>query len=133
MEIGIINTVSRYSGSQSPKHIAGNSVSFNITFNMPPLLGIDTKSLLFDKEGGTQKFNIAVQGTWSLKIKDAPSWIRADQSSGTGAYTEVFISTNENQNQKERQATLQIYRIKDTSYRQYYKKAGISPAFLSSV
>ena len=73
-----MNTISRYSGSQSPKHIAGtggtNSTSFNITFNMPPLLGVDTKSLMFDKEGGTQKFSIAAQGTWSLKIKNAPSW-----------------------------------------------------------
>lgn len=120
MEIGIMNTISRYSGSQSPKHIAGNSegnsVSFNITFNMPPLLGIDTKSLLFDKEGGTQKFNITVQGTWSLKIKDAPSWIRADQSGGTGAHSEVFISTDENQDKKERQAILQIYRVKDSTH-----------------
>lgn len=120
MEIGIMNTISRYSGSQSPKHIAGtggtNSTSFNITFNMPPLLGVDTKSLMFDKEGGTQKFNIAVQGTWSLKIKGAPSWIRADQSGGTGEHTEVFISTDENQGKKERQAILQIYRVKDAAH-----------------
>lgn len=120
MEIGIMNTISRYSGSQSPKHIAGtegqNSASFNITFHMPPLLGVDTKSLMFDKEGGTQKFNIAVQGTWSLKIKNTPSWIRANQSSGTGAHSEVFISTDENQDKKERQAILQIYRVKDAAH-----------------
>lgn len=120
MEIGIMNTISRYSGSQSPKHIPGtggeNSASFNITFHMPPLLGVDTKSLMFDKEGGTQKFNIAVQGTWSLKIKNTPSWIRANQSSGTGAHSEVFISTDENQGKTERQAILQIYRVKDATH-----------------
>ena len=82
---------------------------------MPPLLGVDTKSLIFDKEGGTQKLNIAVQGTWSLKIKDTPSWIRADQYSGSGEYTEVFISVDQNSDTKERQTLLQIYRLKDDS------------------
>ncbi|MBD5455287.1 MAG: BACON domain-containing protein [Lachnospiraceae bacterium] len=122
IEIGIMNTISRYSGSQSPKNISGkcgsnekNNFSFNITFNMPPLLGVDTKSLIFDKEGGTQKLNIAVQGTWSLKIKDTPSWIRADQYSGSGEYTEVFISVDQNSDTKERQTLLQIYRLKDDS------------------
>jgi len=122
MEIGIMNTISRYSGSQSPKNIAGkcsdgqkSNVSFDITFNMPPLLGVDVKSLMFDKDGGTKKLNIAVQGTWSIKIKDTPSWVRADQNSGTGENTEVFISVDENTDKKERTAILQIYRMKDVN------------------
>jgi len=120
MEIGIMNTISRYSGSQSPKNIAGkcgndeiSNISFNITFNMPPLLGVDVKSLMFDKDSGTKKLNIASQGTWSMEIKGTPSWIRADQNSGSGEHTEVFISVDENSDQKERKAILQIYRMKD--------------------
>jgi len=120
IEIGIMNTISRYSGSQSPKNIPGkcengekSNISFDITFNMPPLLGVDVKSQMFDKDGGTKKLNIAAQGTWSMKIKDAPSWIRADQYSGTGEDTEVFISVDNNTDTKEREAILQIYRIKD--------------------
>ena len=117
MEIGIMNTISRYSGSQSPKNISGKcgngqqkSISFDITFNMPPLLGVDKKSLMFDKDSGSQSLIIAVQGTWSLKIKDTPSWVRVNQNSGTGEQTEVFISVDENAGQKERQAILQIER-----------------------
>lgn len=122
MEIGIMNTISRYSGSQSPKNISGkcgnneqSSISFNITFNMPPLLGVDAKSLIFDKDSATKQLNIAVQGTWNMKIKGTPSWIRADQYKGTGELTEVFISVDENADKKERQAILQIYRMKDVS------------------
>lgn len=120
MEIGIMNTISRYSGSQSPKNISGkcgndeqNNISFNIPFNMPPLLGVDAKSLMFSKASSTKQLNIAVQGTWTMKIKGTPSWIRADQYNGTGELTEVFISVDENTDQKERQAILQIYRMKD--------------------
>ena len=122
MEIGIMNTISRYSGSQSPKNISGkcgkdeqSNISFDITFNMPPLLGVDAKSLMFDKDSSTKKLNIAVQGTWSMKIKETPSWIRADQYSGTGELTEVFISVDENTDKKERQAILQICRMKDAN------------------
>ncbi len=86
-------------------------ISFGITFNMPSLLGVDAKSLLFDKEAGTHKLNIAVQETWSFEMKDAPSWIRTDQHTGTGDHTEVFISVDENTDKKERQTLLQIYRI----------------------
>jgi len=115
MEIGIMNTISRYSGSQSPKNIPGkcenNSISFNISFNMPPLLGVDVKSHMFDKDGGTKKLNIAVQGNWTMEIKDNPSWLRADQYSGTGEHTEVFISVDENTDRKERQAILKIIRM----------------------
>lgn len=122
MEIGIMNTISRYSGSQSPKNIAGkcaegevSETSFDITFNMPPLLGVDTKSLMYEKDGGTQKLNIAVQGTWSLKTDKLPSWIRADQNKGSGENAEVFISVDKNTDEKERTAILQIYRLKDVN------------------
>ena len=122
MEIGIMNTISRYSGSQSPKNIAGkcgkdeqSNISFDITFNMPPLLGVDAKSLMFDKDSSTKKLNIAVQGTWTMKIEGTSSWIRADQYKGTGELTEVFISVDENTGNEERQELLQIYRMKDVS------------------
>jgi len=122
MEIGIMNTISRYSGSQSPKNISGkcgndekSNVSFDITFHMPPLLGVDVKSQMFDKDGGTKKLNIAAQGTWSMKIKESPSWLRADQYSGSGEHTEIFISVDENADKKEREAILQIYRMKDVN------------------
>lgn len=82
---------------------------------MPPLLVIDVKSLIFDKECGAQKLNIAVQGTWLLKIKDTPSWVRADQYTGTGELTEVFISVDKNIDEKEWQTFLQIYRMKNNN------------------
>lgn len=122
IEIGIMNTISRCSGSQPPKNIPGkcrnneqSSFSCDITLNMPPLLGVDTKSIIFDKDSSTKQLNIAVQGTWTMKIAGTPSWIRADQYKGTGKLTEVFISVDENTNSKERQAILQIERIKDVS------------------
>ena len=118
-----MNTISRYSGSQSPKNIPGkcgeneqSKISFDITFSMPPLLGVDAKSLLFDKDSSTKQLNIAAQGTWFMKIKESSSWIRADQYKGTGELTEVFISVEENTDQKERTAILQIYRLKDANH-----------------
>lgn len=121
LEIGIMNTISRYSGSQSPKNIPNSSsvddrtATFDITFTMPPLIGVGAKSLLFDKGSGTQRLGIAVQGTWHMEIAGAPFWIRSDQYEGSGDLTEVYISVDENKDGKTRQATLAIRRVVNNS------------------
>lgn len=120
--IGIMNTISRYSGSQPCKDIPGkyttsnpNSISHTITFHMPPLLGVDKKSLMFDKAGGTQKLQIAVQGSFQIRFANNPSWIRVDRASGSGELSEVFVSVDEYMEKKERLTVLQIYRVKDAA------------------
>jgi hypothetical protein len=113
-QLGIMNTISRYSGSQSPKDIPGNdphnSNSFAITLNMPPLLGVDAGNLIFDNDSGTKDLEIASQGSWALEFKDKPSWVRANTKTGSGECTRIYISVESNTATTERQATLQIYR-----------------------
>jgi hypothetical protein len=112
-QIGIMNTISRYSGSQSPKDISGGNAnnSVEITLNMPPLLCVNTGNLIFDNEGGTRELEIASQGSWSLEFKDQPGWIRANTTEGSGKDTTIYISVDPNTAAKERLATLQIYRM----------------------
>ncbi len=113
-QIGIMNTISRYTGSQSPKDIPGNNPnncnSFVVTLNMPPLLGVDTGNLIFDNGSGTKSLKIASQGRWSLAFKDQPDWVRANTETGSGECTKIYISVDPNPATTERQATLQIYR-----------------------
>jgi hypothetical protein len=108
-----MNTISRYSGSQSPKDISGGNAnnSVEITLNMPPLLCVNTGNLIFDNEGGTRELEIASQGSWSLEFKDQPGWIRANTTEGSGKDTTIYISVDPNTAAKERLATLQIYRM----------------------
>lgn len=120
--IGIMNTISRYSGSQPCKDIPGkctngqsNSASYTITFHMPPLLGVDKKNLMFDNAGGTQKLQIAVQGSFQIRLANNPSWIRVDRAVGSGELSEVFVSVDKYTEEKERLAVLQIYRVKDAA------------------
>lgn len=120
--IGIMNTLTRYSGSQPCKDIPGistdvkpNSISHTITFHMPPLLGVDKKSLMFDNAGGTQKLQIAVQGNFQIRFANNPSWIRVDRAVGSGELSEVFVSVDKYTEEKERLAVLQIYRVKDAA------------------
>lgn len=120
IEIGIMNTISRYSGSQPPKHIPGtnkdNQKSFNITFNMPPLLCVSTETLMFGKEKSTKQISIVVQGNWYIKKDKLPSWLRASQYYGDGDVKGedkekiISISVDKNMTGKERHETLNICR-----------------------
>lgn len=117
-EVGIMNTISRYSGSQSPKDIKGNSsgsTSFPVTLHLPPLLGVDQRSLLFSSnECRTKTLKIASQGAWNLNVEGSNTWVRISDAVGFGECTEVYITVDELKDGKERSATLKLTRILNT-------------------
>lgn len=117
--VGIMNTISRYSGSQSPKHINGKSsasTEFDVTLHMPPLLGVSTRNLRFSQKCSTQVLTIASQGPWTLKLKDSnDTWVSMNKSSGSGESTEVSITVEKLPDNKTRDAILQLRQEPDGS------------------
>lgn len=123
-EIGTMNTISRYSGSQSPKDIRGNnsaSKSFDVTFHLPPLLAVDERELSFSKECSTKVLTIASQGKWKLSKDDSNvDWVSISDGEGFGENTKVYITVEEypEGNKDEtttRSAKLNLTRILDDS------------------
>ena len=116
-EIGIMNTISRYSGSQSPKDITGDSngsEKFTITLKMPPLLCVNKRVFLFSNECSSQTLEIACQGSWSLQVEDAnDTWVSVSETEGKGQSTKVYITVDKLEGASERSAILQVTRIKD--------------------
>lgn len=108
---------SRYSGSQSPKHIRGNSsasIEFDVTLHMPPLLGVSTRNLRFSEKCSTQVLTIASQGKWNLKLKDGcDNWVSINKCSGSGESTKVSITVKELTGDKTRDAVLQLTHEQD--------------------
>lgn len=116
LEVGIMNTISRYSGSQSPKDIRGNSSaskSFLVTLHMPPLLGVDQRELLFSKESCTKTIKVASQGKWKLIDESSNTWVHISNSEGSGKCTNVYITVDELKEGKERSTVLMLTRFLD--------------------
>lgn len=114
-ELGIMNTISRYSGSQSPKDIPGDSSgsnTFTVTLKMPPLLGANKQDFLFSNECSTQTLEIACQGSWHLKLENTnDSWIQISETDGKGEDTKVYITVDKLEDVNGRSAILQLTRI----------------------
>lgn len=112
-----MNTISRYSGSQSPKDIQGDSSGsekFTITLKMPPLLCVNKRDFLFSNECSSQTLEIACQGSWSLQVEDAnDTWVSVSETEGKGQSTKVYITVDKLEGASERSAILQVTRIKD--------------------
>ena len=120
-ELGIMNTISRYSGSQSPKDIskkaseAERKTSFEIPLVMPPLLAVDKTNILFSEKKQTKKLYIASQGEWDIEVKDSSTtWVSVDCDGGDGENCVVHVSVEEYTGDKIRQAFLQINRKNST-------------------
>lgn len=116
--VAVMNTISRYSGSQSPKHIAskftvdGKPVdyderNFEITLNMPPLIGVDQRHLLLSSSSQTQPITIISQGGWKLRKKTTAEWLRIDNTEGHGEAI-VYLSVDELTSGNERSVILQL-------------------------
>ena len=116
-EVGIMNTISRYSGSQSPKDIPGNSSgsnTFTVTLKMPPLLCVNKRYFLFSNECRTQTLEIACQGYWRLKVEDDnAAWVKISETEGKGKSTKVYITVDKLEDADERSVIIQLTRIKD--------------------
>lgn len=116
-ELGIMNTISRYSGSQSPKNIpksASNDerkVSFRIPLTMPPLLAVDKTSILFSEDAQTKRLYVAAQGNWDISVKDRDdTWISLDCTEGVGERSVVYVTVEKYTGNKTRVGYLQIKR-----------------------
>lgn len=116
-ELGIMNTISRYSGSQSPKNIpksASNDerkVSFRIPLTMPPLLAVDKNSILFSEDAQTKRLYVAAQGNWDISVKDRDdTWISLDCTEGVGERSVVYVTVEKYTGNKTRVGYLQIKR-----------------------
>ncbi len=118
--IAIMNTISRYSGSQSPKHIYSKftqdnkthdyaETCFEVMLHMPPLLGVNTQDILLSKEAQTTSMEIISQGSWTLSKQDAKAdWIRMSESSGAGGTCKIKLSVDECSDEKERCVLLRL-------------------------
>lgn len=118
--IAVMNTISRYSGSQSPKHIYSTftqndethdyaQTSFEVMLQMPPLLGVSTQDILLSKEAQTTSMEIISQGKWTLCKQDAKAnWLRLSETSGTGGACSIKLSVDECTDKKERFTLLKL-------------------------
>ena len=116
-EVGIINTISRFSGSKSPRNITGDSSgaeTFVITLKMPPLVCVDKRDLLFSNECSSQTLEIACQGTWRLKLENEDdTWVTFSETEGRGKSTKVYVTVDTLEGSSARSAIIQLTRIKD--------------------
>lgn len=112
--LSIMNTISRYSGSQSPKHIRSefkkgdNKVdyteqSFEVTLASPPLLGVSESNFLLSKEAQSVQLDLIAQGGWRIDMPKDQKWIRINKNTGVGE-DKVTISVDELCEGKERMA-----------------------------
>lgn len=113
-----MNTISRYSGSQSPKHIIntfkkGNNIveyveqSFEITLASPPLLGVSKSNFLLSNEAQSVPLELAAQGPWTIHVPADQHWLRVSKVSGIG-HSNVNISVDRLTSDQERSTALTL-------------------------
>lgn len=96
--ISTMNTISRYSGSQSPKHIVntfakGNvdveyeEQSFEVTLASPPLLGVNKSNFLLSKDAQSVPLELVAQGPWTIQVQSNQNWLRVNRVTGVGHAT----------------------------------------------
>lgn len=120
-ELGIMNTITRYSGSQGPKHIPqslskeDSQKSMDITLHLPPLLAVDQHQLTFSKNCSTKTLSIACQGSWTLQVPTDASWISLgdEETSGSGPDTVIHITVQELTGSHSRSAILTLCRNRE--------------------
>lgn len=116
--ISTMNTISRYSGSQSPKHIIntfkkGNNTveyveqSFEITLASPPLLGVSKSNFLLSNEAQSVPLELAAQGPWTIHVPADQHWLRVSKVSGIG-HSNVNISVDRLTSDQERSTALTL-------------------------
>ncbi len=116
--ISTMSTISRYSGSQSPKHIIntfkkGNDdveyveQSFEVTLASPPLLGVSKSNFLLSNEAQTVPLELATQGPWTIHVPADQQWLRVSKVSGIG-HSNVNISVDQLTSDQERSTTLTL-------------------------
>ena len=112
VSLNIMNTISRYSGSQSPKHIPTKTTPHTIktSLPLPPLLSTDKNTIEFSNEGGMKKLLLASQGKWNLVIDKTLPWIHSNIYEGNNTHPqEIYISVDKlPTNTKERMGYISI-------------------------
>ena len=117
-KIGVMNTISRYSGSQSPKHIPQvlqkDTISFDVTLHLPPLLVVEQHELLFSKDAGTKKIHIASHGGWKVEKPAGVDWMRVSPESSPSEQSIIRVTVDQLSSGTERSTTFKLLRIKGT-------------------
>lgn len=96
-EVGMMNTITRYSGSQSPKDIptkfkdGENKETYFIQLNKPPLLVSDIDEVIFDQGNLIKQIIIGSQGSWKLDKEELANWCHVDKDGGFGEATTINI------------------------------------------
>jgi hypothetical protein len=103
--------LTRYSGSQGPKHltVANEQQLGNVTLPLPPLLAIDKTVFTLDNTAHTGTDNVAkigaYQENWAAKVSGSASWLTATPSGG-----ELYIQAAANTTGAARTATISVTR-----------------------
>lgn len=113
--ISTMNTISRYSGSQSPKHIINTfngdkeytERTFEVTLASPPLLGVRKSNFLLSKDAQSVPLELAAQGSWTIHVPADQNWLRVSKQSGNGHDT-VNISVDVLDGNRERSTALTL-------------------------
>lgn len=113
--ISTMNTISRYSGSQSPKHIVNTfnddkeytERTFEVTLASPPLLGVSKSNFLLSKDAQSVPLELVAQGPWTINVPSDQNWLRVSKRTGVGHDT-VNISVDLLEGDKERSTTLTL-------------------------
>lgn len=113
--ISTMNTISRYSGSQSPKHIINTfngdkeytERTFEVTLASPPLLGVNKSNFLLSKDAQSVPLELAAQGSWTIHVPADQNWLRVSKQSGNGHDT-VNISVDVLDGNRERSTALTL-------------------------
>lgn len=116
--VSTMNTISRYSGSQSPKHIVNTfkkdngkaeyeEQSFEVTLASPPLLGVNKSNFLLSKDAQSVPLELVAQGPWTIQVPLDQTWLRVNKIAGVGHAT-VNLSVDSLTEGKERSTALTL-------------------------
>lgn len=99
VEVEVLTTVTRYSGSQEEMHVVrtpvgSNCVTNEISLPLPPLFGSDKNYITFESNRSVEDFTIISKGKWSAYTSD--SWLELDKTGGIGGAAEKIIVQAQN-------------------------------------
>lgn len=97
LKVGEVSTITRYSGSQSAKHVGERNTSntTNVYLPKPPLLACNKRELTFGKNKSTQTITVATQGPWNIEVPSNASWCKVIPNEGNGEASIVNITCEE--------------------------------------
>lgn len=121
-----ISTITRYSGSQSAKHVGqqGKTEAKTIHLPKPPLLAADQRFLTFGGEKETKIVRVAAQGDWHIQVSTEAGWCHVTPDHGNGEESYLNITCDSIKNVEQRETKLLLLRGQDQLTITVYQFAG---------